>query len=94
MDAKHDIDLVRPHRKFDLAVCKGVTNHWTVPLCTCSVFCPQHHSWLSDLTEGRKARLGSTELRLVDVNDSRVSVMYGRATWTSITVVSKFPTKT
>ena len=28
------------------------------------------------------------------VNDSRVSVMYGRATWTSVTVVSKFPTKT
>ena len=34
-----------------------------------------------------------TELCLVDVNDSHVSVMYGRATRTSITVVSKFPTK-
>ena len=30
----------------------------------------------------------------MDVNDSRVSVMYGRATRTSITVLSKFPTKT
>ena len=40
---------------------------------------------------GRTAQLGWTELRLVDVKDSRVSVMYGRATRTSIT---KFPTKT
>ena len=40
------------------------------------------------------AWLGCTELRLVDVNDSCVSVIYGRVAQTSITVVCKFPTKT
>ena len=78
---KHDTDPVRPHRKFDLTVC----NH--IPLCTCciAVSCSSSAPFLAFRPLSRAYRAATCRCKRLPG--------FSRATRTSITVVSKFPTK-
>ena len=84
------------HSEVDIEIQPGRINTF-LPLCTycIAVSCSSPAPFLAYLTEG--VRHGLVEQSCVFsglvLNDSRVSVMYGRAARTSITVVSKFPTK-
>ena len=74
-----------PHRNFNLAVCSHANTF--LPLCTCCIAVSRSSfSTIPAFPTLLRAYDTDwlTELRLVDINDSCVSVMYGRVTQSSI----------
>ena len=91
------MQMVRLHSS---GLCVSVGSHTNTPLYFHQLFVLQHHSWHSNFTEGRQhvwcQDYNTDLLRLVDVTALWFSnlLMYGLASQTGVTVVSKFPLKT